>query len=200
MVRNVKGFTMVELMIVIAIIGILAVTLVPAFKGMQERAKDTGIVNQVEGAAIALEAWKQDTNSLFPLLSVDAAGANRATGVANVNALASYANSNNFTSLKPEKVCQTLDSKVWAIDPSAAWIICTAALGGTKSYGYAPAKNAADRDTYLIWAALNTPSKGTLISTPTVAGVQNNSVVTTPGTAGKSIASVGYYAVHGANK
>lgn len=112
MVRNVKGFTMVELMIVIAIIGILAVTLVPAFKGMQERAKDTGIVNQVEGAAIALEAWKQDTNSLFPLLSVDAAGANRATGVANVNALASYANSNNFTSLKPEKVCQTLDSKV----------------------------------------------------------------------------------------
>ena len=48
MVRNMKGFTMVELMIVISIIGILAVTLIPAFSGMQERAKDTGIVNQVE--------------------------------------------------------------------------------------------------------------------------------------------------------
>ncbi len=73
MVRNVKGFTMVELMIVIAIIGILAVTLIPAFSGMQNRAKDTGIVNQVEGSALALEGWKTDTNKNFPTNAVDAA-------------------------------------------------------------------------------------------------------------------------------
>lgn len=74
MVRNVKGFTMVELMIVIAIIGILAVTLIPAFGGMQARARDTGRVQTLESASTALEAWKSDTNAAtFPQYAVGAA-------------------------------------------------------------------------------------------------------------------------------
>ena len=69
MVRNVKGFTMVELMIVIAIIGILAVTLIPAFTGMQARARDTGRIQSLESASTALEAWKSDTNAAtFPTM------------------------------------------------------------------------------------------------------------------------------------
>ena len=67
MVRNVKGFTMVELMIVIAIIGILAVTLVPAFNGMQARARDTGRVQTLESASTALEGYRADVNpTTFP--------------------------------------------------------------------------------------------------------------------------------------
>ena len=53
---------MVELMIVIAIIGILAVTLVPAFTGMQDRAKDTGTTSAVNSASVGIEAYASDAN------------------------------------------------------------------------------------------------------------------------------------------
>lgn len=94
MVRNVKGFTMVELMIVIAIIGILAVTLIPAFSGMQNRAKDTGTASAINSSAIALESWKNDANTNFGYNSV---------AVADQNAL--NAHTAIFTSLKSGAAC-----------------------------------------------------------------------------------------------
>lgn len=90
---------MVELMIVIAIIGILAVTLIPAFSGMQNRAKDTGVSSAVNSASTALDAWKSDTNSAF------------ATGAS--NALAGM--SGTFTSLKAASVCATQSSTVGTV-------------------------------------------------------------------------------------
>jgi len=41
MLRNQKGFTLMELMIVIVIIGVLAAIAVPAYKGYVERAQKT---------------------------------------------------------------------------------------------------------------------------------------------------------------
>jgi len=38
--RNRKGFTLIELVVVIAILGILAVIAIPRFTGTQDRAKD----------------------------------------------------------------------------------------------------------------------------------------------------------------
>ncbi len=63
MVRNVKGFTMVELMIVISIIGILAVTMIPAFAGVQERARDTGRITAIESVRTSMETYGNDAQN-----------------------------------------------------------------------------------------------------------------------------------------
>lgn len=65
MVRNVKGFTMVELMIVIAIIGVLAVALIPSLLGSQAKARDTARQNNLNSIASAIDGYQLD-NSAFP--------------------------------------------------------------------------------------------------------------------------------------
>lgn len=201
MVRKNSGFTMVELMIVIAIIGILAVTLIPAFSGMQNRAKDTGIVNQVEGASLALEAWKTDTNSNFPTNWKNADGS---LWAADPNALRAYANAQNFSSLAPTKVCNTAGPA----DASTVNGITVGVAGcGTQwSYGYVPARLwTTTAGTYLIWARLNTATKGNLKSavaplTMTTNGTATTAIVNAPGVGGATINGAGFYAVHGGNK
>ena len=151
MVRNMKGFTMVELMIVIAIIGVLAVTLVPAFSGMQNRAKDTGTSSSVNSAATALQAWATDVNGVpFPYGS----GAE----------LVKYATSTQFTSLTPERVCGPNSSSLSGVTVSSG-AICSG--NNANSFGYMPANDGnTNSGTYIIWAGLYNKTKGTLKSIP----------------------------------
>lgn len=58
-----KGFTLVELMAVIAIIAILAAVLVPTVNGYITRAKKTAIINQVRTAVNAIEAYNATADS-----------------------------------------------------------------------------------------------------------------------------------------
>ena len=60
--RNGKGFTLIELMVVIAIILVLALIAVPAYRNMQTRAKRARVQEDLRNIATALEAFYVDWN------------------------------------------------------------------------------------------------------------------------------------------
>jgi type IV pilus assembly protein PilA len=67
MLRNRKGFTLIELMIVVAIIGILAAIAIPNFISMQLRAKRAELPTNLDGVRTAEKAyhaeWDTFTNA-----------------------------------------------------------------------------------------------------------------------------------------
>ncbi|PRA06579.1 hypothetical protein CQ019_04150 [Arthrobacter sp. MYb229] len=58
---NRNGFTIVELLIVIVVIGILAAITIVAYNGIQNRAYDTTIQSDLSSMAKSLELYKADT-------------------------------------------------------------------------------------------------------------------------------------------
>lgn len=56
---NQKGFTLIELMIVVAIIGILAAIALPAYQNYTDKAKFTEVVNATAAAKSAVEVCAQ---------------------------------------------------------------------------------------------------------------------------------------------
>ena len=58
-----KGFTLIELMAVIAIIAILAAVLVPTVSGYIKRAKKTAIITQVRNVVSAVETYNATAGS-----------------------------------------------------------------------------------------------------------------------------------------
>ena len=58
-----KGFTLIELMAVIAIIAILAAVLVPTVTGYIERSKKTAIITQVRNVVSAVETYNATAGS-----------------------------------------------------------------------------------------------------------------------------------------
>ena len=58
-----KGFTIVELLIVIVVIAILAAVTIVAYNGIQNRAKDFSFASSLSGVAKKLELAKVDTPS-----------------------------------------------------------------------------------------------------------------------------------------
>ena len=61
-----KGFTIVELLIVIVVIGILAALVLNTFSGVQKRARDTQRQTDVNAIATQLEVYYND-NGTYPL-------------------------------------------------------------------------------------------------------------------------------------
>ena len=75
--RNRKGFTLIELMIVVSIIGILALIAIPNFQNLRQKAHNASALSAGRNAKLAQEVIFQDdetamyANDLVPLLSVD---------------------------------------------------------------------------------------------------------------------------------
>lgn len=69
--RN-SAFTLIELLVVIAIIGILASSAMPAYNGIQERAKRTKDVNNIKQILLGCRAFAADWEGLYPSFDPDA--------------------------------------------------------------------------------------------------------------------------------
>lgn len=64
-IRNANGFTLIELMVVIVILGILAGLIVPRIMGRPEEAKQLKAALQIESLETALKLYKLD-NGMYP--------------------------------------------------------------------------------------------------------------------------------------
>jgi len=67
-----SAFTLIELLVVIAIIGILASSAMPAYNGIQERAKRTKDVNNIKQILLGCRAFSSDWEGLYPSFDPEA--------------------------------------------------------------------------------------------------------------------------------
>ncbi|MDO8302161.1 MAG: prepilin-type N-terminal cleavage/methylation domain-containing protein, partial [Sedimentisphaerales bacterium] len=68
--QHLKGFTIVELLIVIVVIGILAAITIVAYNGVQQRAKVATVTSDLSGAARQLAIHEVDAGSYPATLAV----------------------------------------------------------------------------------------------------------------------------------
>ena len=74
MLRNNKGFTLIELMIVVVIIGILAAIAIPNFIAMQDRAKEGSTKANMHTVQLAAEDYGVKNDGTYAALYSDFSG------------------------------------------------------------------------------------------------------------------------------
>lgn len=70
--RRSTGFTLVELMIVVAVIGVLAAIAIPNFIAMQQRAKEGSIKSNMHTVQVSLEDFALQNDFKYPVSESDA--------------------------------------------------------------------------------------------------------------------------------
>jgi type IV pilus assembly protein PilE len=144
-----KGFTLVELMIVIAIIGILAAALFPSLTSYLARGRDTSRVAGIKEIVTAFAGWQLDKLTPPPPL------ANAAAGVAMcVNSGA--ATMSSYLAKFP-------------VDPTSGR---TVNCGTSGAYGYGTGTDSGGTSTFAVSAVFENANGGNTGTTGPVAGYQ----------------------------
>lgn len=124
--KNKKGFTMIELMIVIVIIAILAAVLFPNFMRTREASKLTACKSNLKNMSTAIEIYANDFNGLYPGFSNQGG----ATTIENLGDPTSP-NAHPLISKYINKImvcpkARSTDYRYIITNPSKYWIYCPA--------------------------------------------------------------------------
>ena len=104
--RDTKGFTLIELMIVVVIIGILAAIAIPNFVAMQDRAREASLKANMHTFQLGVEDFAVKSNGTYPVAADDAA--------VKLNMPGNQYPKNPFTG--------AFDAWTWGADPAAPGI------------------------------------------------------------------------------
>jgi type IV pilus assembly protein PilA len=94
-IRSNKGFTLVEIMIVVVIIGLLAAMAIPAFQKVRSASQDKTVLNNVRQLAAAADQYYLE-NGVSTVLATDLIGSS--AYVKNMNTVAKETYPSTFTS------------------------------------------------------------------------------------------------------
>lgn len=83
-IQSQRGFTLIELMVVIAIIGFLASTVLASLSSARSSARDAGRLSDIKQLQIALELYRNANNGLYPTNPTSSQVVNMNSGTANI--------------------------------------------------------------------------------------------------------------------
>jgi len=129
-----RGFTIVELLIVIVVIGILAAIVIVAFNGVQNRAYATSVKSDLATLAKRIEAAKIDSpTEVYPTSSMITSTS--ATGLG-----FKFTNNAYVTNFNNLAYCRSSDGKTYALAARAkcdSAFYITSEKGGVSDYTWA---------------------------------------------------------------